>query len=251
MESVYHIVTIRVNETSWAHVWRLCSRYLGTGYDNHPSWWIAYVYIYAIHHLDQAIERGAPANQTLHTPDWANWANSHPDRVDMCRSTPRAHDPTWLRHYPVRSIILLKQPYSDFAPSFCYSVSHFAIRWTQCATLNLVICYSAQSFFLLLQCLVIPHCYIAQSFFTCYSAQSFLQLLHRSIIPCLLWYSAIPHCYSVQPFFMLQCSSIPRLLQWLVIPHCYSALGCSVILQNGWGGERGCSVILQNDWAEA
>jgi hypothetical protein len=33
MESVYHIVTIRVNETSWAHVWRLRSRYLRTGYD--------------------------------------------------------------------------------------------------------------------------------------------------------------------------------------------------------------------------
>jgi hypothetical protein len=33
MESVYHIVTIRVNETSWAHVWRLRSRYLGMGYD--------------------------------------------------------------------------------------------------------------------------------------------------------------------------------------------------------------------------
>jgi hypothetical protein len=33
MESVYHIVTIRVNETSWAHIWRLHSRYLGTGYD--------------------------------------------------------------------------------------------------------------------------------------------------------------------------------------------------------------------------
>jgi hypothetical protein len=33
MESVYHIVTIRVNETSWAHVWTLRSRYLGTGYD--------------------------------------------------------------------------------------------------------------------------------------------------------------------------------------------------------------------------
>jgi hypothetical protein len=33
MESVYHIVAIRVNETSWAHVWRLCFRYLGTGYD--------------------------------------------------------------------------------------------------------------------------------------------------------------------------------------------------------------------------
>jgi hypothetical protein len=33
MESVYHIVTIRVNETSWAHIWRLRSRYLGTGFD--------------------------------------------------------------------------------------------------------------------------------------------------------------------------------------------------------------------------
>jgi hypothetical protein len=33
MESVYHIVTICVNETSWAHVWRLYSRYLRTGYD--------------------------------------------------------------------------------------------------------------------------------------------------------------------------------------------------------------------------
>jgi hypothetical protein len=32
MESVYHIVAIRVNETSWAHVWRLRSRYLGMGY---------------------------------------------------------------------------------------------------------------------------------------------------------------------------------------------------------------------------
>jgi hypothetical protein len=33
MESVYHIVAICVNETSWAHVWRLHSRYLGIGYD--------------------------------------------------------------------------------------------------------------------------------------------------------------------------------------------------------------------------
>jgi hypothetical protein len=33
MESVYQIVTIHVNETSWAHVWRLHSRYLRTGYD--------------------------------------------------------------------------------------------------------------------------------------------------------------------------------------------------------------------------
>jgi hypothetical protein len=34
MESGYHIVTIRVNETSWAHVWRLHSYYLRTGYDS-------------------------------------------------------------------------------------------------------------------------------------------------------------------------------------------------------------------------
>jgi hypothetical protein len=33
MTSVYHIVTIRVNETSRAHVWRLRFRYLETGYD--------------------------------------------------------------------------------------------------------------------------------------------------------------------------------------------------------------------------
>jgi hypothetical protein len=37
MESVYHIVTIFVNKTSWAHVWRLRSRYLGTGYDSGPG----------------------------------------------------------------------------------------------------------------------------------------------------------------------------------------------------------------------
>jgi hypothetical protein len=37
MESVYHIVTMRVNDISWAHVWRLRSRYLGTGYDSRPS----------------------------------------------------------------------------------------------------------------------------------------------------------------------------------------------------------------------
>jgi hypothetical protein len=33
MESVYHIVTIRVNETSWAHVCRLRFCYLRMGYD--------------------------------------------------------------------------------------------------------------------------------------------------------------------------------------------------------------------------
>jgi hypothetical protein len=37
MASVYHIVAIRVNETSWAHVWRLHFRYLGTGYDSVTS----------------------------------------------------------------------------------------------------------------------------------------------------------------------------------------------------------------------
>jgi hypothetical protein len=33
MASVYRIVAIRVNETSWAHIWRLHFRYLGMGYD--------------------------------------------------------------------------------------------------------------------------------------------------------------------------------------------------------------------------
>jgi hypothetical protein len=34
MAYVYHIVAIRVNETSWAHVCRLRFRYLGTGCDS-------------------------------------------------------------------------------------------------------------------------------------------------------------------------------------------------------------------------
>jgi hypothetical protein len=34
MASVYPIVAIRVNETSWTHVWRLRSHYLRTEYDN-------------------------------------------------------------------------------------------------------------------------------------------------------------------------------------------------------------------------
>jgi hypothetical protein len=33
MDSGYHIVTIRVIGTSWAHVWRLRSLFLRTGYD--------------------------------------------------------------------------------------------------------------------------------------------------------------------------------------------------------------------------
>jgi hypothetical protein len=38
MESIYHIVTIRVNETSWAHVWRLHSLCLRTGYNTYLAW---------------------------------------------------------------------------------------------------------------------------------------------------------------------------------------------------------------------
>jgi hypothetical protein len=34
MASVDRIVAIRVNETSWAQVWRLRFHYLGMGYDN-------------------------------------------------------------------------------------------------------------------------------------------------------------------------------------------------------------------------
>jgi hypothetical protein len=37
MESVYHFVTICVNEISWAHVWRLRSLFLRTRYDSHSS----------------------------------------------------------------------------------------------------------------------------------------------------------------------------------------------------------------------
>jgi hypothetical protein len=33
MDSGYHIVSIRVIWTSWAHVWRLHSLFLGMGYD--------------------------------------------------------------------------------------------------------------------------------------------------------------------------------------------------------------------------
>jgi hypothetical protein len=32
-----------VNETSRAHVWRLRSRYLGTGYDIEPPWFVRFV----------------------------------------------------------------------------------------------------------------------------------------------------------------------------------------------------------------
>jgi hypothetical protein len=42
MESVYHIVAIRVNETSWAHVWRLRLHYLGTWYDTDAANMISY-----------------------------------------------------------------------------------------------------------------------------------------------------------------------------------------------------------------
>jgi hypothetical protein len=56
MESVYHFVTIRVNETSWAHVWRLRSCYLGTGYDN-----LTYLMFLLAGHSGLSIATGATA----------------------------------------------------------------------------------------------------------------------------------------------------------------------------------------------
>jgi hypothetical protein len=53
MESVYHIVTIRVNETSWAHIWRLHSRYLGMGYDTSST---------NLHHLGEALPEVSQSN---------------------------------------------------------------------------------------------------------------------------------------------------------------------------------------------
>jgi hypothetical protein len=59
MESGYHIVTIYVNETSWAHVWRLRSHYLGTGYDTlvgrtsplHTRWLFGYASVEVFIHV--------------------------------------------------------------------------------------------------------------------------------------------------------------------------------------------------------
>jgi hypothetical protein len=46
MESVYHIVAIRVIETSWAHVWRLRSRYFGMGYDSILEYYRSYFHLH-------------------------------------------------------------------------------------------------------------------------------------------------------------------------------------------------------------
>jgi hypothetical protein len=54
MESGYHIVTIRVNETSWAHVWRLRSHYLGTRYD---KWYQSCVHCRTLAQLEQSLLR--------------------------------------------------------------------------------------------------------------------------------------------------------------------------------------------------
>jgi hypothetical protein len=54
MESVYHIVTVRVNETSWAHVWRLRSRYLRTEYD---KWYQSHVDCRTPAELEQSLLR--------------------------------------------------------------------------------------------------------------------------------------------------------------------------------------------------
>jgi hypothetical protein len=44
MASVYHIVAIRVNEISCAHVWRLHFRYLGMRYDNYVKACLRFLY---------------------------------------------------------------------------------------------------------------------------------------------------------------------------------------------------------------
>jgi hypothetical protein len=54
MEYVYHIVAVRVNETSWAHVWRIRSRYLRTGYD---KWYQSYVGCRTPAELEQSLLR--------------------------------------------------------------------------------------------------------------------------------------------------------------------------------------------------
>jgi hypothetical protein len=38
MAPVYHIVVVRVIWTSWAHIWRLCFRFLKMGYDSTPAY---------------------------------------------------------------------------------------------------------------------------------------------------------------------------------------------------------------------
>jgi hypothetical protein len=56
MESVYQIVAICVNETSWAHVWRLRSRYLGTGYDtNAPAYFMYLMNKVFMEYLDKFV----------------------------------------------------------------------------------------------------------------------------------------------------------------------------------------------------
>jgi hypothetical protein len=56
MESVYPIVAIHVNETSWAHVWRLRSCCLGTGYDtNAPAYFMYLMNKVFLEYLDEFI----------------------------------------------------------------------------------------------------------------------------------------------------------------------------------------------------
>jgi hypothetical protein len=97
MESVYHIVTIHVNETSWVHVWWLHSRYLGTGYDNHsqtvaigfeaqtdekPSKWFSGQ---TTHKPSTLVLR---LNQETHTP------RLHLHRADRTRCHPTSRPPS-------------------------------------------------------------------------------------------------------------------------------------------------------------
>jgi hypothetical protein len=40
MAPIYHIIIVHVIWTSWAHVWRLCFCFLGTGYDSMGRYWL-------------------------------------------------------------------------------------------------------------------------------------------------------------------------------------------------------------------
>jgi hypothetical protein len=154
-----------------------------------PVFWLAGR---LVHHLDRAdsIEPTDPTCQRPHATQPFYGSLSHFAKVSAI--------------FQFLSVILLqRQP-------FCYSeLNHFC-------TVNSVI-------FQLIQHLVIPHCYIAQSFFNCYSARSFFNCYSaRSFFNC---YSAqsFPVVTELGHFPLLQCLAIPCLLPCSVIPCCYSA----------------------------
>jgi hypothetical protein len=84
MESVYHIVTIRVNETSWAHVWRLRSRYLGTGYDRGPQQ-VAALARELLATMAGWVDRDAPSADIFQPPD-STAPKEEDENVDVSRT---------------------------------------------------------------------------------------------------------------------------------------------------------------------